>query len=110
MSMCDGLVVVSTTTGSLPLRANEQGGEERIVGDNTGASGTHWTKATDLGLDLLSTLVARETGLATERERVNMCSTLLATLPARPTGRCRAEAEVKCVASQAVAGQGGAPW
>ena len=48
--------------GILGLRSNEAGGE-LIVGDNTDPWGMSWTKCTNLGIHLMSTLVAEERGL-----------------------------------------------
>lgn len=48
--------------GMLGLRSNEAGGE-LIVGDNTDPWGMTWTKCTNLGIHMLSTLVAEERGL-----------------------------------------------
>src|SRR5688572_8288076 len=48
--------------GMLGLRSNEGGGE-LIVGDNTDPWGMSWTKCTNLGIHILSTLVAEQRGL-----------------------------------------------
>lgn len=48
--------------GLLGLRSNEAGGE-LIVGDNTDPWGMTWTKCTNLGIHIMTTLVAEERGL-----------------------------------------------
>jgi hypothetical protein len=48
--------------GMLGLRSHEAGGE-LIVGDNTDPWGMSWTKCTNLGIHMLSTLVAEQRGL-----------------------------------------------
>ncbi|HWO15027.1 MAG TPA: hypothetical protein VNN80_36240 [Polyangiaceae bacterium] len=48
--------------GMLGLRSSEGGGE-LIVGDNTDPWGMSWTKCTNLGIHMMSTLVAEQRGL-----------------------------------------------
>jgi hypothetical protein len=48
--------------GILGLRSNEAAGE-LIVGDNTDPWGMTWTKCTNLGIDIMTTLVAEQRGL-----------------------------------------------
>jgi hypothetical protein len=48
--------------GMLGLRSHEAGGE-LIVGDNTDPWGMSWTKCTNLGIHMMSTLVAEQRGL-----------------------------------------------
>ena len=48
--------------GLLGLRSNEGGGE-LIVGDNTDPWGMTWTKCTNLGIHIMTTLVAEQRGL-----------------------------------------------
>jgi hypothetical protein len=68
--------------GMLGLRSNEAGGE-LIVGDNTDPWGMTWTKCTNLGIHMLSTLVAEERGLVEEadaREDIRRIVDILAGL------------------------------
>jgi hypothetical protein len=61
--------------GLVQLRANKQAGEEHLVGDNTDAAGMHWTKITNVALDLVATLVAvveRTIGADEGREHVRV--------------------------------------
>jgi hypothetical protein len=50
------------------LRSSEAPGAEVIIGDNTDPWGMTWTKCTNLGIDLVSTLVAEQRGLVDEVE------------------------------------------
>jgi hypothetical protein len=70
--------------GLLQLRANKEPGEAHVVGDNTDAAGMYWTKSSNLGLDLISTLVAAERGWTPEadaREHVRGVLGVLGVLP-----------------------------
>jgi hypothetical protein len=49
--------------GVLSFRSKHAQGGELIVGDNTDPWGMTWTKCTNLGIDLISTLVAERRGL-----------------------------------------------
>lgn len=49
--------------GLLDLRSSEAPGQEPIMGDNNDPWGMTWTKCTNLGIHLLSTLVAEQRGL-----------------------------------------------
>jgi hypothetical protein len=53
--------------GLVRLRAS-RGGDDHIVGDSTDSAGMHWTKCTNLGLDLVGTLVAEARGFMTAAE------------------------------------------
>ena len=68
--------------GMLGLRSHEAGGE-LIVGDNTDPWGMSWTKCTNLGIHMLSTLVAEHRGLvedADAREDIRRIVDILAGL------------------------------
>jgi hypothetical protein len=53
--------------GILGMRSNEAGGE-LIVGDNTDPWGMTWTKCTNLGIHILTTLVAEQRGLVEDAD------------------------------------------
>lgn len=53
--------------GILGMRSNEAGGE-LIVGDNTDPWGMTWTKCTNLGIHILTTLVAEQRGLVEDTD------------------------------------------
>jgi hypothetical protein len=68
--------------GVLGLRSNEASGE-LIVGDNTDPWGMSWTKCTNLGIHIMSTMVAEQRGLVEEadaREDVRRIVDILAKL------------------------------
>lgn len=54
--------------GVLNFRSNQAPNLEPIVGDNTDQWGMSWTKCTNLGIHLLSTLVAEQRGLVSPDE------------------------------------------
>jgi hypothetical protein len=54
--------------GLVRMRAKGSTAQDAVVGDNTDGAGMSWTKCTNLGLDLLGTLVAEERGLMTSLE------------------------------------------
>ena len=55
-------------------------GAHRVAADNTGRFGRGWTKSTNLGLDLLTQLVAERVGLADAPATSELVSQVLATL------------------------------
>jgi hypothetical protein len=50
------------------MGSSEAPGAERIMGDNTDPWGMTWTKCTNLGIDLISTIVAEQRGLIEDAE------------------------------------------
>jgi hypothetical protein len=71
--------------GLVQLRANEQPGEEHLVGDNTDPAGMRWTKLTNLALDLLSALIAVERRLIPPLEAREHVRAVLDALSLVPT-------------------------
>jgi hypothetical protein len=68
--------------GILGLRSNEAGGE-LIVGDNTDPWGMTWTKCTNLGIHIMTTLVAEQRGMIEDsdaRQDIGRIIELLGTL------------------------------
>jgi hypothetical protein len=56
-----------------------------IVGDNTDPWGMTWTKCTNLGIDLLATMVAEQRGLVPELQAKEHITRVLTTLSGLPT-------------------------
>jgi hypothetical protein len=68
--------------GMLGMRSNEAGGE-LIVGDNTDPWGMSWTKCTNLGIHIMTTLVAEQRGLVEDtdaRDDIRRIVDILGTL------------------------------
>jgi len=71
--------------GLVGLRSAEAPQDQPIVGDNTDPWGMTWTKCTNLGFDLITTLVAVERGLVPEPVGRAHIASVLGTLGRLPT-------------------------
>jgi len=74
-------------SGLVGLRSAEAPQDQPIVGDNTDPWGMTWTKCTNLGFDLITTLVAMERGLVAEPIGRAHIASVLGTLGRLPTFR-----------------------
>jgi len=72
-------------SGLVGLRSAEAPQDQPIVGDNTDPWGMTWTKCTNLGFDLITTLVAMERGLVPEPIGRTHLASVLGTLARLPT-------------------------
>lgn len=72
-------------SGIVGLRSAEAPQDQPIVGDNTDPWGMTWTKCTNLGFDLITTLVALERGLVPEPVGRAHVANVLRTLGRLPT-------------------------
>lgn len=66
--------------GLVGMRSGEAPPDQPIVGDNTDPWGMTWTKCTNLGVDLLTTLVAKQRGLVAETVASAHIASVLGTL------------------------------
>lgn len=73
--------------GLVGLRSPEAPPDQPIVGDNTDPWGMTWTKCTNLGIDLITTLVAIERRLVPEAAGRTHIQSVLGTLGRLPTFR-----------------------
>ena len=71
--------------GLVGLRSGEAPPDQPIVGDNTDPWGMTWTKCTNLGIDLMTTVVAMERRLVPEADGRAHLHSVLATLERLPT-------------------------
>jgi hypothetical protein len=71
--------------GLVGMRSGEAPPAEPVVGDNTDPWGMTWTKCTNLGIDLLTTLVAKQRGLVAETVASAHIASVLGTLGRLPT-------------------------